>query len=99
MPRSEPAVFGPVSTTRPADDERRLNVMNSFASAEHTSRSAAPWKVRTQSQMPRPRYSGFRVRQKDIFGGVEHVWDVDMPRTGGSSKLTSAESDEDEDDE
>ncbi|KAH6983447.1 hypothetical protein BKA56DRAFT_631750 [Ilyonectria sp. MPI-CAGE-AT-0026] len=39
MPRSEPAVFGPVSTTRPAKDERRLNVMKSFASAEHTSRN------------------------------------------------------------
>ncbi|KAH8706170.1 hypothetical protein BGZ61DRAFT_449504 [Ilyonectria robusta] len=96
---SEPAVFGPVSTTRPAKDERRLNVMKSFASAEHTSRSTAPRKVRTQSQMPRPQYSGFRVRQKNIFGGVEHAWDDDMPRRGGSSRFTLVESDEDEDDE
>lgn len=99
MPRSEPAVFGPVSTTRPANDERRLNVMNSFASAEYTSRSAASWKVRSQGQIPQPQYSGFRVRQKDIFRRVENVWDFDTLRKGGSSNLTSVESDEDEDGE
>jgi hypothetical protein len=71
--------------------------MNSFASAERTSKHAASWKVQSQYRIPRPQYSGFRVRQKDIFGRVENVWNFDIPRHGRLILEEEGEEDEEGD--
>lgn len=69
--RSQPAASGPIAMAEPTGDERRRNVMNSFASADSTLRHVPAWRVKSQGYIPRPQYSGFRVRQKDVFGSAE----------------------------